>query len=741
MLPLFSLVAGLSLAAQVQPPPPSETPSRPQEPAGPTQELEEETVVGTSQPARDRLDRPAYALAADDLERTEYDDIHRVLRQVPGVHLREEDGYGLRPNIGIRGTSTERSAKVTLMEDGVLLAPAPYSAPAAYYFPLTTRMTGVEAFMGPEVLGYGPFTTGGAINLKTRPLPTAFSGNVDVAVGSFGYRKVHLWTGHELASDPAAFGFLLEGVQIASDGFKDLDGGGDTGFVKTEAMFKGGLRFGADAGPAHRIVLKLGYSDEESDETYLGLTDEDFSDDPYRRYRGSQLDRMRWDRLQAELFHTLELGNAAVLETAVYHHDFARVWRKLNRFRSGPDLNTLLANPDAGTNAVYYAVLTGAADSSNSDEHLMIGTNDREFVSQGIQTEFRWALEDGRRRIRQAFRAGVRLHRDEAVRFHTEDAYRMEAGRLVFNGDPRLVNTDTTGVSEAAALHAAYTHRFGPVTVTPRLRGEFIRAAFEDHRTGEESDDFTGILLPGLRAAWEFSEGWALSAGAHRGFSPKAPGQDEDVDPEDSVNYELGLLFSGERTRASVTAFFNDYDNLTAEDTFAGGGSGTGEQFNGGEVHVYGLEAAAGHRFEVAPETALPVTLAYTFMQSEFRTTFSSDNPQFGDVESGDELPYLPEHQLTLSAGVEGAFWGVSLLANYIGWMREQAGRGDPDRYHKVPSRVVFDVTAFVSLFSRQRLYVNVLNLFDEEYVVSHRPYGARPGLPRQIQVGFEVGF
>ncbi len=67
---------------------------------------------------------PGPRITPEELDQFGYTDVNRVLRSVPGVSIYEEDGFGLRPNISLQGTSPERSAKITVMEDNVLIAPA-----------------------------------------------------------------------------------------------------------------------------------------------------------------------------------------------------------------------------------------------------------------------------------------------------------------------------------------------------------------------------------------------------------------------------------------------------------------------------------------------------------------------------------------------------------------------------------------------------------------------------------------
>ncbi len=148
----------------------------------------------------------AHVIDSEMLEKFEYTDIQRILASVPGVSFRNEDGYGLRPNISIRGTRDDRSGKITLMEDGVLIAPAPYSASSAYYFPTMGRISGVEVMKGAAAIENGPYTIGGGLTILSTPIPYTQSGKVNLEYGSDNTSRAHGWVGDSKQN----YGWLVE---------------------------------------------------------------------------------------------------------------------------------------------------------------------------------------------------------------------------------------------------------------------------------------------------------------------------------------------------------------------------------------------------------------------------------------------------------------------------------------------------------------------------------------------------
>lgn len=89
---------------------------------------------------------------------------NEILRRVPGLHVVDEEGLGMRVNIGIRGLYPDRSRSVLMLEDGVPVALAPYGEPEMYYTPAIDRMAGVEILKGSGQILYGPQTIGGVVN-------------------------------------------------------------------------------------------------------------------------------------------------------------------------------------------------------------------------------------------------------------------------------------------------------------------------------------------------------------------------------------------------------------------------------------------------------------------------------------------------------------------------------------------------------------------------------------------------
>ena len=472
-----------------------------------------------------------------ELEKFEYDDIGRILATVPGVNIRQEDGYGLRPNIGFRGVTPERSKKINIMEDGVLVGPAPYSASAAYYFPNTTRMTAIEVTKGPSTIKYGPNTVAGTLNLISRQVPDSQEGALDVGLGTDNYGKLHAYYGDTVGD----FGFLLEGLHFKADGFKEIDGGGDTGFDKSDLMAKFNYRLDGDD-YSQLFELKLSYGEETSDETYLGLTDADFAENPYRRYVSSQLDQMNWEHQQVQLTHHIEFSNFNAT-TRIYRNDFERDWFKVNEFISSqggfvPSLQQILRDPTSEQNLPYYQTLTGDRDSTLR-EILVLSTNAREYYSQGMQIDFGWDL--GLFGLEHEIEGGIRFHEDQIERNHIEDNFFVRSGNLQSTGEATKPTSTNTENTEALSVYIQDTLQFQDLSITVGVRGESIDGYYQNRAPGREQDFLkktNKIWLPSVSAYYELSKFSGIFGGMHSGFVPTSPVQSSEIDTEKSVTYE-----------------------------------------------------------------------------------------------------------------------------------------------------------------------------------------------------------
>ncbi|MDH3441328.1 MAG: TonB-dependent receptor, partial [Gammaproteobacteria bacterium] len=585
----------------------------------------------------------------------------------------------------------------------------------------------------------GPKTTGGAVNMLSTPIPGDFAGYADVRIGDNRAFDVHA----HLGDRGSRFSWLIETVQTKSDGFKTIDGPagvdlGPTGFDIEDYVVKLQLDSDPAAGLNQSLRLKAGYTDQVSDETYLGLIEDDFWLDPNRRYAASAGDVFVSEHEQFQLSYLVSTDSNWRSEITAYRNNFERNWFKLQSV-NGTGISSVLDDPV--TYATELGYLTGSINSG--DDAIFKRHNSRAYYSQGIQANVTWDFEWAAADI--ALTAGVRVHEDEEDRLQQEDGFRMEDGLLVLTsrGAPGST-TNRVSSAQAISYFVDTAIRVDKWTFTPGARFEDIDMERLDFSTADSNRNLgptrvrqnsVSVVIPGIGAMYEVSDSWKLLAGVHKGFNPPAPGSN--AKEEDSINLELGTRFSEGAAQFEAIYFLNDYNNLVGTVTSSTGGGGQiGDQFDGGEVTVQGFELS-GSLTATAGGMDVPLQVQYTWTtEAEFQSGFESDFDPWGDVERGDELPYIPEHQLRASAGLRSESWGVDLSAAYIGRMRSTAGQGPFDPSETVDSHVIWDFIARWNFSENLSTYVKIDNLFDEVYVASRRPAGLRPGLERTAYLG-----
>ena len=552
-------------------------------------DIETVTIIGS----QSDVAGAASVISNEDLQKVIDTDIHKILSAVPGLYFRTEDGYGLRPNISIRGTSIDRSAKVTIMEDGILVAPAPYTSASAYYFPTTARINSVEVLKGPSAISQGPSTIGGAINLISTPIPEVSSGRFVQEIGENGMTRTHAYAGMNSGN----LGALVEIHEHQTDGFDSIANvGGDTGFDKSDIMFK--ARY--DSGD-HSLTLKFVEVDESSNQSYVGLSQASFESNPRMRYGLTQYDVMNNDGDQMSLTYAGSIGNFDIVASK-WSNDYHRDWFKVDKANNSGVTNADGSSIGTGINNVISAanggstVAQGILDGTVATE-VKLKHNNRYYTNEGIQ--FKIMTEIGM----HAVTFGYRDMEDSESRYQSYECFDQSAtgtnSALVSCGTNYTGSNNRLRVSEATSYYIEDKITLGKLALTIGHRSEDydqvenrwddgaptrtqLASGYPKTKDGDHS-------TTGFGATYELNDKVQLVAGFHEGMTAMFG-----TEPETADNMELGFRYADGTTGVEAFYFESDYQSLKAACTNSQGGScDEGDVFDGGAVDVSGIELSA----------------------------------------------------------------------------------------------------------------------------------------------------
>jgi len=691
------------------------------EPATVAQEVSvTERLIATTEDLA-RLPGAAELIPANALTESRVFSTEEALRRVSGVNTRGEEGFGLRPNIGVRGLNPTRSTQILLLEDGLPLAYAPYGDNASYYHPPIDRFESVEVVKGGGQILYGPRTVGAVINYLTPQPPMKPGGALTLTGGNRDYFNAH----GRLGGTWKGTGLLVDYLRKQGKGARANLGHRLNDFnVKTLTALSGkqvlGLRFNA-------------YT-EDSQVTYSGLREAEYRANP--RANPFVNDEFTARRYAASVRHSWTPKNALLVTTAAYGTVFNRDWWRQSS-NSGQRPNDS-ADPNCGSMA---NLLTTCGNEGRL----------RDYYTYGVETKVRASFQAAR--LRQEADFGGRVH------FESQDRLQKN-GPLPTSRDGLVVENN---LRKARAFSFFVQDRLiaGAWSFTPGVRVERVHYD-RTNRLGNAGAGVSGkedltVAVPGFGAAYTPSERLTVFAGVHRGFAPprvedvisNATGASVALEPELSWNYEVGVRSRPIRAVQLEATFFRlDFENQIIPASVAGGIGAT--LTNGGQTLHQGVELASRVEWRNVGASRHGVywRTAYTWLPvARFAGQRFSNVPGFSTVSiTGNRLPYAPENLLTSSVGyVHTRGFNAQLEGVYTGRqfgddLNTVVGTADGQR-GLIPGYAVFNATVNVPVEGwRTTVFVSCKNLFDRLYVVD-RTRGILPGAPRLVQAGLHWSF
>lgn len=208
-----------------------------------------------------------------------------------------------------------------------------------------------------------------------------------------------------------------------------------------------------------------------------------------------------------------------------------------------------------------------------------------------------------------------------------------------------------------------------------------------------------------------------------------------DLKPQESTNYQAGLVYHGGRFTVDADAYYIDFTNKVQTVTV---GSET-VNFNLGGARYKGVEGAV--TFQASDSVFLFANGSINSAKAQGASTTISGVPVV--ITGGKQIANAPKSTAALGVLFQNETWSISLADKYTG--KQWAAEGEPtayeiDGYHATDLTVVYRV-------GRYRLQGSIYNLFDNQPATGIKPgktaaydqYYFQP--ERNFQVSAKVNF
>lgn len=680
-------------------------------------------IIGRKPSLLSRIPGSADIISSTILATTQPHSGNEVFRKVTGLHVVEEEGGGLRTNVGIRGLDPDRSRTILMLEDGIPIALAPYGEPEMYYTPSIDRMKQVEVLKGSGSILFGPQTIGGVINYITADPPIESKTSVRIKGGEHGF-----FTGN------LNYGTTIDNVGI------------QVGYLHRRADRMGILNFNTDdltakirfnAGEKSRVGLKFAVYNEISNSTYIGLTQSMYDRGEYYTEIAPN-DRLDIKRISASLTHDYFLSDKAYVRTTVFGYTTTRNWLRQDFSRTIPSNMTGVVFGDT-------SLAGGAIYMRNST-----GNRNRQFEVAGVEPRIFYSFDMN----------GIKNEFEGGLRFLYEKAYEQRINGTKGDAISGSLTEDETRTGYAFSLFLQDRIKvIDALNITPGIRLEsfqFERDIFRlsSRDTSLNTTDGIFSVVPGIGLTYNFDNTVTFFGGVHRGFAPPRikdaisnNGTSLQLESELSWNYEIGSRINFDNILfIELTGYMLDFSNQVIPVSESSGGAGTG-LVNGGRTNHTGVEA--GFKFDIGrllkSDYGLALGTSLTLGRSEYNADrFVTRNNITTNI-NGNSLPYAPGLFFSGSIDIFVPFgFGIQFSGTYAGeQFTDELNTIQPEangETGKMSSYFVLDATGrYLISEINAAIYLSVKNILDERYIASRRPQGIKVGLPRLITAGFEV--